>query len=169
MGTVKDLTSAEAVEKIKTLVHDADVCMFTTSLHQLPLSSRPMSTSKVDDEGNLWFLSKKSSDKNREIEADEKVQLFYASKGNAEYLSVYGDAAIIIDRTKAEELWSSIDKAWFPGGVDDPELTIIKVTPLDSYYWDTKHNKFVSLLKIASAAVSGNANDGDGIEGNISV
>ena len=169
MGAVKDLINFEAVEKIKKLVHDADVCMFTTSLQRLPLSSRPMSTSQVDDQGNLWFLSKRSSDKNQEIEADEKVKLFYASKGNAEYLSVYGGATIIVNRSKAVELWTPLAKAWFPGGVDDPELSIIKVTPLDSYYWDTKHNKLVSLLKIASAMVTGNANDDDGVEGSISV
>jgi general stress protein 26 len=168
MGDVKNLTSAEAVEKIKELATGADICMFTTLLKKLPLTSRPMSTSKVDDEGNLWFLSKKSSEKNQEIESDSRVQLFYASKGSAEYLSVYGNAQIIIDKQKAEELWSSIAKAWFPGGVDDPEVSIIKVTPIESYYWDTKHNKIVSLLKITSSMITGNSND-DGVEGTINV
>ena len=168
MGDVKNLTSAAAVDKIKELATGADICMFTTVLKKLPLTSRPMSTSKVDDEGNLWFFSKRSSEKNQEIASDNRVQLFYASKGSAEYLSVYGDAEIIIDKLKAEELWSSIAKAWFPGGVDDPEVSIIKVTPVDSYYWDTKHNKIVSLLKIASAMVTGSSND-DGVEGRITV
>lgn len=168
MGDVKNLTNTEAVEKIKELANTADICMFTTALTTLPLTSRPMSTQTVDDEGNLWFLSKKSSEKNAEIKKDNRVQLFYASRGNAEYLSVYGEATISTDKKKAEELWTPIAKAWFSEGVDDPELSIIKVTPLDSYYWDTKNSKMVSLIKIAAAAITGKKID-DGVEGKIKV
>lgn len=168
MGDIKNLTNTEAVEKIKELVNTADICMFTTALTNLPLTSRPMSTQTVDDEGNLWFLSKKSSEKNAEIKKDNRVQLFYASKGNAEYLSVYGEATISTDKKKAEELWTPIAKAWFSEGVDDPELSIIKVAPLDSYYWDTKNSKMVSLIKIAAAAITGKKID-DGVEGKIKV
>ncbi|HRH47845.1 MAG TPA: pyridoxamine 5'-phosphate oxidase family protein [Panacibacter sp.] len=168
MGDVKNLTNTEAVEKIKELANTADICMFTTALTTLPLTSRPMSTQTVDDEGNLWFLSKKSSEKNAEIKKDNRVQLFYASKGSAEYLSVYGEATILTDKNKAKELWTPIAKAWFSEGVDDPELSIIKVTPLDSYYWDTKNSKMVSLIKIAAAAISGKKID-DGVEGKIKV
>lgn len=168
MGDVKDLVRNEAAKKIKELAEGADICMFTTALSQLPLTSRPMSTRAVDDEGNIWFFSKDSSNKNTEITADKRVQLFYTSSKNSEYLSVYGEATILSDTDKAAELWSAWAKAWFPEGVDDPELTIIKVTPLDSYYWDTKNNQLVSLLKIAASALTGKEMD-DGIEGKINI
>ncbi|MBV9989063.1 MAG: pyridoxamine 5'-phosphate oxidase family protein [Chitinophagaceae bacterium] len=168
MGEHKDLLNKEAVSKLQELAEEIDMCMFTTALQQLPLTSRPMSTAKVDDEGNIWFLSCRSSHKNRQIEKDNRVQLFYAGKSSSEYLSVYGEASILIDREKAKELWSTIAKAWFTEGVDDPELSIIKVKPLDAYYWDTKHNKLVALLKIGAAIVTGKSMD-DGVEGEINV
>lgn len=168
MSEVSNLVSKEAVDKLKDLATHADICMFATSLTKLPLTARPMSTVAVDEEGCIWFLSQKSSEKNQEIKADNRVQLFYASKGSAEYLNVYGEAEIIINREKAEEIWTPIAKAWFPGGVDDPEVSIIKVTPLDCHYWDTKHGKLVSLFKIAAAMISGKPMD-DGIEGDLNV
>ena len=168
MGDTKNLSNTEAIEKIQDIARDADICLFATDLTSLPISARPMSTQKVDDEGNIWFLSSKSSTQNEEISKDPRVQLFYSHKGSSEYLSVYGEATIMVDREIAKELWSPLVKTWFTEGVDDPELTIIKVVPSDAYYWDTKNNKTVSLLKIIAGAVTGKTMD-DGVKGKISV
>lgn len=170
MGDVKNLVSTEAVEKIKELATGADICMFTTSLSKLPLTSRPMSTVDVDEEGTIWFISMKSSEKNAEIAADGRVQLFYASRNNAEYLSVFGEASVVIDKELFKEKWVPEAKAWMEDGVDDPEMSLIKVKPVDSYYWDTKHNKIVALVKMATAIITGKkAEDDDGVEGTAKV
>ena len=168
MGEVKNLISAEAIDKIKKIAMDADIALFTTNLSKLPLATRPMGTLDVDDEGNLWFLSKNDSDKNHDISHDNQVQLFYSNKGSAEYLSIYGRAQILTDRTKIEEYWTPLAKAWFKEGKDDPTITLLKVTPEDAYYWDTKENKLITLVKIAFSAVTGSNVDG-GIEGKIKV
>jgi general stress protein 26 len=152
------------------LATGADICMFTTSLSKLPLTARPMSTVDVDEEGNIWFISMRSSEKNQEINADSRVQLFYASRNNAEYLNVYGNASIIIDKELFKEKWVPEAKAWMEDGVDDPEMSLIKVSPVESYYWDTKHNKLVALAKMVGAIVTGKkAEDDDGVEGSASV
>jgi general stress protein 26 len=168
MGDTKNLTSTEAIKKIKDIANDADICLFATNLTQLPIAARPMSTQKVDDEGNLWFLSSKSSSHNDDIKADSRVQLFYSQKSSSEYLSVYGEATISFDRELIKELWTPMAKTWFTDGVDDPEISVIKVAPSDAYYWDTKSNKAVSLIKILAGAVTGKTMD-DGIKGKISV
>ena len=168
MGDVKDLTHKEGVEKMRELAESAKICHFVTALSQTPLNSRPMATQEVDDEGNFWFLSKESSNKNHEIEEDPEVQLFFSNHSSSEYLTVFGYAERITDRKKLEELWNPMAKAWFTEGKDDPEISIIRVRPADAYYWDTKSNKVVSLVKIATAAVTGKTMD-DGIEGQIKV
>jgi general stress protein 26 len=168
MGEVKDLTSTDAIEKLQELVKDAAICMFVTNLTSLPLSARPMGTREVDDEGNIWFLSNFTSEKNMDISADNRVQLFYSNKGSAEYLSIYGTAEIFTDEQKIKALWTPIAKAWFTEGKDDPSLSVIKVQPADAYYWDTKDGKMISLIKIAVSAVTGKTMDG-GIEGKIKI
>jgi general stress protein 26 len=168
MGSKENLFGDAAREKLKELAESADMCMFATNLTSHPLTARPMSTRKVDEEGNIWFFSRSTSNKNAEIKNDNRVQLFYSNPGSAEFLNVSGKASILIDPVKAKELWSAWAKTWFPDGVNDPELTLIKVDPQEVYYWDTKHNKMVSLLKIAAGALTGKEMD-DGVEGKIKV
>ncbi len=166
MGDQKNLGGSEAVQKMRSLIDDENICMFATRLTQLPLDARPMATAKVDDDGSIWFISKSDSGKNKDIELDKRVQLFYSNKSGAEFLSVYGEAEISKDKSKIDELWKPIDKAWFEQGKDDPTVTVIRVTPSDAYYWDTKSNRLVCLIKIASAAITGNTSDG-GVEGSL--
>lgn len=164
----KNLENQEGIDKLRELAKSADICMFATHYNADSLAARPMSTQDVDEEGVFWFFSQASSNLNAAIKSDDRVQLFYANKANAEYLSVSGTATIIKDEQKAKELWSTWVKTWFTGGPDDPELTIIKVEPGDAYYWDTKHNKMVSMLKIMAGAITGKTMD-DSLEGHIEV
>lgn len=169
MGDVKNLTATDAVKKIREIAEDANICMFVTDLSNLPLAARPMATQEVDEEGNLWFMSDKDSVKNLQIENDDQVQLFYSHTGSYEYLSIFGHAEIIHDRKKIEELWTQMAKTWFKEGKDDPKISLIKVIPEDAYYWDTKNNKMVSLIKFAMGAMGLTPKDDGGIEGKLNV
>ena len=165
---IKNLTHQEAIDKFKEFVKHESTCLFTTSLTEIPLTTRPMSVQKVCDQGNFWFLSPSDSDKNQEIARDPRVQLFISNPGNYESLSVYGNATISRDQQKIDEFWNDIMKAWFPDGKDDPRITVIKITPEQGFYWDTKDGKLVSMFKILASAVSGKTLL-EGVEGTISV
>ena len=169
MGDVQNLAANDAVEKIREIAKDANICMFVTDLKKLPLDARPMATQEVDDEGNIWFMSDRNSNKHADIKHDDRVQLFYSQTGNYEYLSVFGRAELIDDRDKIEELWTSMAKTWFKEGKDDPNIQLIKVIPEDAYYWDTKNSKMVSLVKFAMGAIGITPKDDGGIEGTLKV
>ena len=166
---VENLRADNAVEKIREIAKHANICIFVTDLSRLPLTSRPMATQEVDEGGNIWFMSGKNSDKNKQIENDNKVQLFYSHSGNYEYLSIFGRAEIVNDRSKIEELWTPMAKTWFEKGKDDPNISLIKVTPESAYYWDTKYNKLVSLIKFAMGALNITPKNDGGIEGSLKV
>lgn len=166
MSEIKHLSEKEGLDKLKSLAEEIRICMFCTRVGDLPFASRPMSTSQVDEQGRIWFLSAASSDKNLEIRNDEQVQLIYAQPDSSHFLTVTGKATQTRDRKKLDELWTKLAEAWFKQGKDDPELTAICVVPADVYYWDTKNGKMITLLKIAASAVSGARADG-GVEGEI--
>ena len=109
----QNLTAQDATDKLKELIKKESICFFCTQLIQQPITTRPMSTQKVDDEGNIWFMSSIKSKKNAEIEVNNLVQLFYSNPSNYEFLSVYGSAAINTDRVKIYEMWTPFAKAWF--------------------------------------------------------
>src|SRR3954454_15128202 len=129
MSDVKNISNEDAIKKIKTLAEKAQTCLFCTKIKTgKPFSTRPMSAQQVDDNGNIWFLSDKDSTKNMEIKDDENVQLLFSGSSHSDFLSIYGKAAILYDKQKIEKLYEPIVKAWFKGGKDDPNISIIKVT-----------------------------------------
>lgn len=42
---------------------------------------------------------------------------------------------------------------WFTEGENDPRISVIKVDPVESYYWDTKHNKIIVMMKRIVGAI----------------
>jgi general stress protein 26 len=164
MGDIKNLNQEEAIRKMKEIAEKIDMCMFCTSPDYYPLPTRPMSTQKVDDDGNLWFLSGIDSNKNHEIKENMDVQLIYSDPSNFTFMTVSGKATISKDKKKIDELWKVHAKAWFTEGKDDPRISVIKVTPEEAYYWDTKHNKMIAFLKMIAAVATGKEMD-DGVEG----
>ncbi len=156
--STKNLYDDKAREKIKEIAEDVDFCMLVTNMDQKPLSAVPMSTKQVDEHGAVWFLSKNSSEHNKNIEKDSDVQLLYSGTSEMEFLSIYGEAFIETNREVIHELFSKADNAWFDGK-DDPSITAIKINPKEAYYWDNKDNKMVTLFKLGMAAVSGEKQD----------
>jgi general stress protein 26 len=166
---IKALEGKEAIDKIKELTKKADTGFLVTNIKTgLPVSARPMSTQLVDDEGNLWFLSARDSEHNKEIAADPFVHLFYQASAHAGFVNIYGMAEIGDDKAKIDEIWSDIAKVWFQGGKDDPLVTYIKVNPLQGYYWDNKHGGVIQFAKMAASLVTGKTMD-DSIEGTLDV
>ena len=66
-----------------------------------------------------------------------------------------GTAAVVEDMAKKQQLWSKMAEAWFPGGVDDPDLALVRVRITHANYWDVKESKIVQLYEMAKAAITG--------------
>jgi len=165
----KNLIGAEAIEKIKELTDKAGTCFFCTRIvSQQSFNTRPMAPEKIDDQGCFWFLSASDSHKNKELLEDPSVQLLFQGSSYSNYLSIYGKATISTDKEKIRELWNPTMKTWFTEGEDDPRITVIKVTPMEGYYWDTKNGIAVATIKRLFGAVVGQTYD-DSIEGNIAL
>lgn len=165
----KALAGEEAVDKLKEMGKDAPTCFFCTKIRKgQPFSTRPMSVQQIDEEGNFWFLSATDSNKNEELRLNKSVQLLFQQSKYSDFLTIYGKARILKNKAKIKELWNPILKAWFTEGENDPRITLIRVTPSQGYYWDTKHGKVVAMVKTAVGALLGKTFD-DSIEGPVTI
>lgn len=165
----KDIQNKEALDKFKKLVKEINVCMFiTNNEHEHQEHTRPMATLDIDEDGSLWFFTDIRSVKVEEVNAHENVHLVYAHPGKESYLDVWGNAATTQDKQIIKSKWSPVAKAWFPNGVDDPNLTLLNVKPTSAYYWDANAGKMISFLKIATSAITGKQFS-EGKEGKLSV
>ncbi|WP_428659007.1 pyridoxamine 5'-phosphate oxidase family protein [Runella sp.] len=146
---------AKTKEDFREMVKDIRVAMLCTHSADGHIHSRPMGTSDVDKDGNIWFFSKESSEKIDEIEDNPDVCVCYSQPDDNTYVCVMGAAKIVHDPKKIDELWNPMIKVWFPEGKDDPELLLIKVDPHSAEYWDSSSSKMVVLFNMAKALVTG--------------
>lgn len=153
------LENEEGLKKLKDMVDEIKVCMFATVHADYSLYSRPMQTIQVDDKGNIWFFTDEYSEKVEDISKDNTVYLMYSHPGKNSYLHVRGDASVVTDKEKIKELWTPMVKAWFPKGIDDPRLSLLKVHSGEASYWDGTSNKFVVFFNILKAIVKGERPD----------
>ena len=144
----------EAKDKIKEIAKKIDFTMMATNLNQIPFFAIPMSTKKVDSNGNIWFLSGRDSEHNSYINNDKRTQLIYSKPGDHTYMILYGSAVIVHDKSVLEDLYSATDDNWF-NGVDDPNLSAIKFSPIEAHCWEPKYNKLVTLFKMGIGAITG--------------
>ena len=151
-------TRNEAIKKLGELIEGIDFCMLTT-MDGGHLRSRPMSTQQFEFNGDLWFFTSDKTHKVEEIEADNRVNVAYSKPDDNCYVSVSGAAEIVKDRAKIEELWSPIHKAWFPEGIDDPHLCLLKVSVEQAEYWDAPSSKIVQLVGLVKALATGQEAD----------
>lgn len=165
----QDLQGQEAVDKIKEIVDIAKACFFCTEASTgESTGARPMNVRKVDDQGNLWFLSADDSRINNEIAINPYVTLYFQGSPHSDFIQLNGRASISRDQEKIDELWEATIKTWFTEGVNDPRITVIKVIPSEGYYWDNKHGNMVAGVKILIGAAIGKTLD-DSIEGRLKV
>lgn len=131
------------------------VGMFTTVDENGHLASCPMTNQKTDHEGSLWFFTSDQSTLSHNLAVRSEVNVSFVHEVESLYVSVSGHAEHIVDRQKMQEMWSPLMAAWFPGGIDDPHLALVKVTIESAEYWDSELGKMQQLLKIARAAITG--------------
>lgn len=147
-----------SLKKINELTEGIDFCMLTTMDGDV-LRSRPMSTQEFEFDGDLWFFTSDNTHKVDEIEKDNRVNVAYSKPEDNTYLSISGKAEVVKDRAKIEELWSPVLKAWFPEGLDDPHLCLLRIPVEQAEYWDAPSSKIVQLFGMVKALATGEEAD----------
>jgi general stress protein 26 len=153
-------TEQEQRDKVKQMVADARICMLTTMTTDGKHVSRPMALQDVEFDGDLWFFTYTNADLVEQIATHPQVNVAFSDDKHNNWISIAGAAEQVNDRAKAEELWNPVLKAWFPDGLETPELTLVKVHADTAEYWESAHSsKVVTLLGYAKAAVTGKTPD----------
>lgn len=121
-----------------------------------------MWTQEAEFDGEVWFFTDVHSAKSYEVKEDSEVNISYAAPDDNRYISVSGNATISQDKNKEKELWNPTLKAWFPKGLDDPDLCLLRVRVTKAEYWDTPSSKMVTLFALAKSLITGQKYQGEG-------
>jgi len=151
------LYSQDQINAIAAKIKDVRFGMFTTLDRDNVLTSRPLTTQQIDNEGNMWFFTSDEAAFTQDLAQHPQVNVSFSNPDEQLYLSVTGQAYLLKDRAKARELWSPLVRAWFPGGLDDPHLAMIRVRIQSAEYWDASASKMKQLVQLAKSALTGRA------------
>jgi len=131
-------TELKRRQEFITLLKGFKTAMLTTLSKAGELHSRPIyvtaETDSTSGEIEIWFFAGRDTQKMDELGNNQNVNL--AFEANSRFMSVSGPAEVVKEREKVDKFWSDTWKAWFPGGKDDPNLTLVKVVAKESEYWD---------------------------------
>ena len=147
--------NAVELEKLKDKIKDIRIAMLTTLEADGDFHTRPMATHEMDPDGTMWFFTYNDSNKVDEIQHHERISLAFSDPGSELYVTTKGTAQVVNDRDKINELWSDFLKTWFPGGKDDPNVGLLKVSIHGGEYWDRPGGKMVKLFEMAKGAITG--------------
>ncbi|HEY3698553.1 MAG TPA: pyridoxamine 5'-phosphate oxidase family protein [Spongiibacteraceae bacterium] len=152
-------TQYENLADLWKKIEQIKIGMFTTANTEGNLHSRPMTALEVDADGLLWFFSSLQSELAQDLSLQPLANISFAEPKDNFYVSLSGRAEFIGDRSQYQKLWSPLVKAWFPRGIDDPELVLIRFRISAASYWDSDASRMVQMLKMLTAAATGNRPD----------
>ncbi|HEU4620808.1 MAG TPA: pyridoxamine 5'-phosphate oxidase family protein [Burkholderiaceae bacterium] len=149
-------------ERLTELIRDIEYAMFTTVDDDGLLRSRPLATLEVDSDRELCFFTSESLPKVGEVAREHRVNLAYADPKTQRYVSVSGIARVSRDHERMKRLWRPQYRAWFPKGLDEPDLVLLCVEVVRAEYWDSPPSTIVHAIGLAKAMITGERYEGAG-------
>lgn len=134
-----------AAGKLRDLIHDIAIAMMTTVTPDGALRSRPMYTQDMQGDGELWFFVADDSGKVHDVQEEQGVNVSYADIARHRYVSVSGNASLVHDSEKIHELWKPELDRFFPKGLDDPHVALLRVRVETAEFWDAEAGRMVPL------------------------
>lgn len=118
------------------------------------LCSRPMTALEMDEAGSIWFMASRKSTAPLLGSGAQPANLSFADGGSSDFVSISGTAAMSDDPQRKRDLWSLAARPWFDSA-DDPDLTLIAVSPAHVEIWDGPDNAIARVLSMAASVVAG--------------
>lgn len=144
----------EGVRTVAELISGEEVAMLTTRAPDGTLTSRPMALQQIEFDGDLWFLTERSSPPVAHVAADPQVNVSVA--GSTSWVSLTGSARVVDDTARVRELWNPVVDAWFDGGPESPEIVLLHVEASSAEYWTTgPGGRVATLVELVRAKVTG--------------
>lgn len=149
--------NTSAHDTLWKLIKDIRFGMLTHRTAAGTLHAHPLTTlnKQLVEPAELYFFISQSGELYERLLTDGDVNVSYADPNEDRYVSLSGQARFVDDGALKESLWSPMAKAWFPGGVSDPDLALLGVRIRHAEYWDVNESKMVQLFKMAKATITG--------------
>ena len=97
--------------------------------------ARPMTAQYEHEHGPIWFFTSTDNALIPLLAQRDRAIAAFSSKGHDVFASIAGRLSVDKDRTVIDRLWNPFVAAWFPGGKDDPKLTLLRLDAEHAQIW----------------------------------
>jgi len=147
---------------LRDLIKSVQMCMLTTMDETGNLHSRPMGINHPEDfDGCLYMFTCGVSHKCLEIGREHRVNLSFADPSHQKYASISGMAEVVRDKQLIEKKWIPSLNAWFPKGLEDPDIALIKVIANGAEYWDQPNSVIAHTFSFIKGKLTGTIPPGE--------
>ena len=140
------MTSTSTLSKLSSLIETRSIVTFTTVSADGNLHSRPMVVQNVDTNGIMHFFMSRKSPPVIELTHNPHVAVALNPGLDGPHIAVSGRASEDLDRSCMNKWWQDEYLKWFPLGVNDPELVLIRVVPMAGEFWNHNNQDHLYLL-----------------------
>lgn len=152
------MSDGEFQQRIWNILNDHPVVMLTTVVDG-KARTRPMSGHVDRDAHRLLFITHSHTGPIEEFDPAGTVSIAISDEDHNFYAAVECEASRIDDADLLKQIWSPITGAWFPGGPDDPDVTLLALHPISAEIWNGPSSGVVIAFKLATAKILGRTPD----------
>ncbi|MGZ9098371.1 MAG: pyridoxamine 5'-phosphate oxidase family protein [Brevundimonas sp.] len=122
-------------------------------LDQPGYHSQPMTAFREEETGTIWFFTRDDTDLARDAALPDQSAMFtYGSKDQEVWACIHGTLSVSPrDPALIDKYWNPILAAWYPGGKDDPHLTMLRFDADDGRIWVSKQGPVRFFYEVAKA------------------
>lgn len=99
----------------------------------------------------IWFFTKKDTDLARSIGASARGMFCLVGKHHDYHACLSGRLEQRLDPEVRDRFWNSVAEAWFEGGKDDPDLTMLALVLDEGHIWASTNSTLKFGWQIAKA------------------
>ena len=127
-------TPAELTDKFWKAIH-ADRTMMIGLAGVEDGHMRPMTAVTEGERGPMWLFTSKQATLVTQLDSDARAIASFVSKGHDLFASIHGRLAVSNDPAVIDRLWHPMIAAWYPGGKQDPDLTLLRFDAEEAEIW----------------------------------
>jgi len=166
---IQEATNEDCL-KLKKIIEAMKFCMMTTVDENGKMHSRPMGICGEMEScggslGNkcecvVSFFTYADSCKIDQMRTHgNQTNLAFSDPSNHTFVSITGTGKLTSDRTELEKRWTPAMKAWFPNGLEEPGLAMLKVTVDQCEYWDAHESLVTHAVSFVRSQITGHPAD----------
>ncbi len=115
---------------------------------------QPMDPQVDDENGSIWFFTRKSTDLVAAVGQGARAHMIVVGDDHDFHACCTGALRQNLDADKLEKFWSQSVSAWYEGGKDDPDLTMLHFVPDNAAVWISATTGIAFAWEIVKANVT---------------